>query len=162
MFTFFTDRDGKFQLSALAESGFDPLARTVRFMLTEEAHHMFVGETGIARVIQRTCEVMRDQGVTDADAGSVRRHGVIDFDMLQRFVNFHYSVTLDLFGGGNERGRRVIPAGSRGDTKKPRWTTTTGCRRRSTRAAGENGRVTIQPVPAHRPQRPAADDYAGD
>ena len=46
MFTFFTDRDGKFQLSALAESGFDPLARTCRFMLTEEAHHMFVGRDG--------------------------------------------------------------------------------------------------------------------
>jgi benzoyl-CoA 2,3-dioxygenase component B len=45
MFTMFTDRDGKYQLLALAESGFDPLARTTRFMLTEEAHHMFVGET---------------------------------------------------------------------------------------------------------------------
>ena len=45
MFTYFTDRDGKFQLCALAESGFDPLARTTKFMLTEEAHHMFVGET---------------------------------------------------------------------------------------------------------------------
>src|SRR5205823_13154375 len=55
MFTFFTDRDGKFQLCALAESGFDPLARTCRFMLTEEAHHMFVGETGVGRIIQRTC-----------------------------------------------------------------------------------------------------------
>ena len=55
MFTFFTDRDGKFQLCALAESGFDPLSRTCRFMLTEEAHHMFVGETGVARIIQRTC-----------------------------------------------------------------------------------------------------------
>jgi benzoyl-CoA oxygenase B subunit len=47
MFTTFTDRDGKFQLLALAESGFDPLSRTCRFMLTEEAHHMFVGQTGI-------------------------------------------------------------------------------------------------------------------
>ena len=47
MFTFFTDRDGKFQLLALAESAFDPLSRTTRFMLTEEAHHMFVGETGV-------------------------------------------------------------------------------------------------------------------
>jgi benzoyl-CoA 2,3-dioxygenase component B len=48
MFTFFTDRDGKMQLHALAQSGFDPLSRTCRFMLTEEAHHMFVGETGVA------------------------------------------------------------------------------------------------------------------
>ena len=99
MFAFFTDRDGKFQLSALAESAFDPLARTTRFMLTEEAHHMFVGESGIARVIQRTCEAMRDERLTEADPEAVRRHGVIDFDTLQRFVNFHYSVTLDLFGG---------------------------------------------------------------
>src|SRR6266481_5146718 len=65
MFTFFTDRDGKFQLCALAESGFDPLARTCRFMLTEEAHHMFVGETGVSRIIQRTCEVMKENKVED-------------------------------------------------------------------------------------------------
>ena len=96
MFTFFTDRDGKFQLSALAESGFDPLARTTKFMLTEEAHHMFVGESGVARVLQRTCEVMRDKKLTDP--AQVRAQGVIDLETLQRFVNFHYSVTLDLFG----------------------------------------------------------------
>ncbi len=48
MFTFFQDRNGKFQLSALAESGFDPLSRTCRFMLTEEAHHMFVGAAAFA------------------------------------------------------------------------------------------------------------------
>ena len=53
MFTYFTDRDGKFQLKSLAESGFDPLSRTCKFMLTEEAHHMFVGETGIARIIKK-------------------------------------------------------------------------------------------------------------
>jgi len=96
MFTFFTDRDGKFQLAALAESGFDPLSRTCRFMLTEEAHHMFVGESGIARILQRTCEVMRDRDISDP--AQVRAQGLIDLDTLQRYVNFHYSVTLDLFG----------------------------------------------------------------
>ena len=96
MFTFFTDRDGKFQLCALAESAFDPLARTTRFMLTEEAHHMFVGESGIARILQRTAEVMAKHGVRDP--ADVRRHGVIDLPTLQRYLNFHYSVTLDLFG----------------------------------------------------------------
>jgi benzoyl-CoA 2,3-dioxygenase component B len=96
MFTFFTDRDGKFQLAALAESGFDPLARTTKFMLTEEAHHMFIGESGIARTLQRTCEVMREHNMTDSS--QVRAQGVIDLETLQRFVNFHYSVTLDLFG----------------------------------------------------------------
>jgi benzoyl-CoA 2,3-dioxygenase component B len=93
MFCFFTDRDGKYQLASLAESGFDPLSRTCRFMLTEEAHHMFVGETGIARIVQRTCELMREHGTDD-----VRRHGGIDLPTIQRYVNFHCSVSLDLFG----------------------------------------------------------------
>jgi len=96
MFTYFTDRDGKFQLNALAESGFDPLSRTTRFMLTEEAHHMFVGESGVSRVIARTCEVMKQRGVEDP--AEVRRHGVIDLPTLQRYLHFHYSVTIDLFG----------------------------------------------------------------
>jgi benzoyl-CoA 2,3-epoxidase subunit B len=93
MFTFFTDRDGKYQLAALCESGFDPLSRTCRFMLTEEAHHMFVGETGVGRVVQRTCELMREHRTED-----VRRHGAIDLPTIQKYMNFHYSVSLDLFG----------------------------------------------------------------
>jgi len=96
MFTFFTDRDGKFQLCALAESAFDPLARTCRFMLTEEAHHMFVGETGVTRIIQRTCDVMKENKVDDPS--DVRALGVIDLPTIQRYLNFHYSVTLDLYG----------------------------------------------------------------
>lgn len=96
MFTYFTDRDGKFQLNALAESGFDPLSRTCRFMLTEEAHHMFVGESGVARVIQRTVDVMRQHGVEDPE--QVRALGVIDLQTIQRYLNFHFSVTVDLFG----------------------------------------------------------------
>ena len=96
MFTYFTDRAGKFQLCALAESGFDPLSRTCRFMLTEEAHHMFVGESGISRTIQRTCEIMKQHGIEDPE--QVRRHGVIDLPTIQRYLNFHFSVTIDLFG----------------------------------------------------------------
>jgi benzoyl-CoA 2,3-epoxidase subunit B len=96
MFTFFTDRDGKFQLSALAESGFDPLARTCRFMLTEEAHHMFVGETGVSRILQRTCEVMSEHKVSAP--ADVRALGVIDLETMQRYLSFHFSVTIDLFG----------------------------------------------------------------
>ncbi|WP_420464801.1 benzoyl-CoA 2,3-epoxidase subunit BoxB [Panacagrimonas sp.] len=96
MFTYFTDRDGKFQLCALAESSFDPLARTTKFMLTEEAHHMFVGESGVSRVIARTCELMKKHNVEAPD--QVRALGAIDLQTLQRYLNFHYSVTLDLFG----------------------------------------------------------------
>ena len=47
------------------ESGFDPLARTCRFMLTEEAHHMFVGETGVERMVERTAELHEATGRRD-------------------------------------------------------------------------------------------------
>ncbi|MGI9335189.1 MAG: benzoyl-CoA 2,3-epoxidase subunit BoxB [Gammaproteobacteria bacterium] len=93
MFTFFTDRDGKYQLAALSESGFDPLSRTCRFMLTEEAHHMFVGETGVGRVVQRACEIQREHKTDD-----VRKWGGIDLPTVQKYINFHFSVSLDLFG----------------------------------------------------------------
>jgi benzoyl-CoA 2,3-dioxygenase component B len=94
MFTMFTDRDGKYQLLALAESGFDPLARTTRFMLTEEAHHMFVGETGVERIVQRTAELMKADPNED-----VRKQGGIPLDMIQRYLNLWFALSLDLFGG---------------------------------------------------------------
>ena len=93
MFTYFQDRDGKYQLAALAESGFDPLSRSCKFMLTEEAHHLFVGETGVQRVVQRTCELMREHRTED-----VRKVGGIDLPLIQKYINFHYSICLDLFG----------------------------------------------------------------
>src|SRR5258708_9161623 len=93
MFTFFTDRDGKFQLCALAESGFDPLARTCRFMLTEEAHHMFIGETGVSRIIRRTCEVMKENKVEDPS--DVRAVGRIDLPTIQPSLSFHHNVRVN-------------------------------------------------------------------
>jgi len=96
MFTTFTDRDGKFQLLALSQSGFDPLARTCRFMLTEEAHHMFVGETGVGRALQRTAETMNKVGT---DPAILRAHHVIDLPTIQKYLNHWYTSSLDLFGG---------------------------------------------------------------
>jgi benzoyl-CoA 2,3-dioxygenase component B len=65
-------------------------------MLTEEAHHMFVGESGISRILQRTCDAMKTLD-TD-DPARLRAAGVIDLPTIQRYLNFHYSVTIDLFG----------------------------------------------------------------
>jgi benzoyl-CoA 2,3-dioxygenase component B len=96
MFTYFTDRDGKYQLKSLAESAFDPLARSARFMLTEEAYHMHVGENGIGRIVKRTLEVIKEIGSEDPEA--VRAAGAIDLPTLQRYVNFWFSSSLDLFG----------------------------------------------------------------
>lgn len=116
MFTYFTDRDGKMQLAALAESGFDPLSRTCRFMLTEEAHHLFVGESGVARVIERTCQAMKDAGISDAsDIEAVRKLGVIDLPTIQKKINFHVSVTEDLFGAEvSTNGAGAFEAGLKG------------------------------------------------
>ena len=94
MFTYFTDRDGKYQLGTLKESGFDPLSRTCEFMLKEEAHHMFVGATGVDRVVRRTAELMIEH-----DTDEVAARGGIPLDIVQKYLNFHYSVSLDLFGG---------------------------------------------------------------
>jgi benzoyl-CoA 2,3-dioxygenase component B len=93
MFTYFTDRDGKYQLGTLKESAFDPLSRTCEFMLKEEAHHMFVGTTGVDRVVGRTAELMHEH-----DTDDVAPHGGIPLAVIQRYINFHYSVSLDLFG----------------------------------------------------------------
>ncbi|GAA1639867.1 benzoyl-CoA 2,3-epoxidase subunit BoxB [Nonomuraea maheshkhaliensis] len=94
MFTYFTDRDGKYQLGTLKESAFDPLGRTCEFMLKEEAHHMFVGTTGVDRVVERTAQLMREH-----DDDDVRKYGGIPLNVIQKYINFHYSVSLDLFGG---------------------------------------------------------------
>jgi benzoyl-CoA 2,3-epoxidase subunit B len=94
MFTYFTDRDGKYQLGTLKESAFDPLSRTCEFMLKEEAHHMFVGTTGIDRVVERTAQVM-----VENDTDDVAGYGVIPLPVIQKYLNFHFSVSLDLFGG---------------------------------------------------------------
>jgi benzoyl-CoA 2,3-epoxidase subunit B len=92
MFAMFTDRDGKYQLAALAQSGFDPLARTTRFMLTEEAHHLFVGETGVDRIVQRCAELM-------AAGKDPRAEGAVPLALIQKYVNLWFSLSLDLFGG---------------------------------------------------------------
>jgi benzoyl-CoA 2,3-dioxygenase component B len=114
MFTTFTDRDGKYQLLALAESGFDPLSRTTRFMLTEEAHHMFVGESGVNRVVKRACETLVEYKDDDP-----RRHGVVDLETIQRYINLWCSESLDLFGGEvSSNAANFFAAGMKGRYKE--------------------------------------------
>ena len=92
-FAMFTDRDGKYQLGSLAESAFDPLSRTCRFMLTEEAHHLSVGELGLERVMRRACQLMKEDSNQDA-----RALGGIDLPTIQKWINHWYGYSLDLFG----------------------------------------------------------------
>jgi benzoyl-CoA 2,3-epoxidase subunit B len=120
MFAFFTDRDGKFQLLALAESGFDPLSRTTRFMLTEEAHHLFVGEMGVQRIVDRTAKLMAAHAKDHPD--DVRKLGVIDLPTMQRYLNLWYSVSLDLFGGEiSSNAASFFAAGLKGRPREERY-----------------------------------------
>ncbi len=91
-FTAFTDRDGKYQLAALAESGFDPLARSTQFMLTEEAHHLSVGENGVGRVVERTAQLMKE-------GTEPRKVGALPLDVIQKYVYDWSTSSYDLFGG---------------------------------------------------------------
>jgi len=92
-FTMFTDRDGKYQLGALAESGFDPLSRTCKFMLTEEAHHLSVGELGVERVLRRAAQLEK----LDRN-GDARAQGGIDVPTVQKWINYWFCYSIDLFG----------------------------------------------------------------
>ncbi|MFT7485850.1 MAG: benzoyl-CoA 2,3-dioxygenase component B, partial [Candidatus Paceibacteria bacterium] len=80
-FAMFVDRDGKFQLASLAESGFSPMRRTCRFMLTEEAHHLYVGDTGVTRVVRRSAELTKEAG------GDPYSLGGIPLEIVQKYIN---------------------------------------------------------------------------
>jgi benzoyl-CoA 2,3-dioxygenase component B len=58
-----------------------------------------VGETGIGRTLQRTCEAMKEAGIEDPnDIERVRALGVIDLPTIKKKLNLHYTLSLDLFG----------------------------------------------------------------
>jgi benzoyl-CoA 2,3-dioxygenase component B len=85
-------------------------------MLTEEAHHLFVGETGVGRTIEATCAAMVKAGITDPyDKAAIRALGVVDLPTLQKKANFHMSVTRDLFGSEiSSNGAESFSAGLKG------------------------------------------------
>ena len=118
LWCFLADRDGKYQLHSVSESAFDPLARTAQFMLTEEAHHMFIGEDGLRRVLQRTLELMKQH-----DTDDVAGHGGINLDAIQRYFNFWAPRIYDLFGDDESpRAAQAFHAGIKGRIHESRYT----------------------------------------
>jgi benzoyl-CoA 2,3-dioxygenase component B len=118
MFTMFTDRDGKSQLLSLSESSLDPLSRTTRFMLTEEAHHMFVGETGVGRIIERTAQLMKEAGFSE----DVRQLGGIDLPTIQKHINVWFSLSLDLHGNEiSTNAAAYFANGLKGRAEEAKW-----------------------------------------
>jgi benzoyl-CoA 2,3-dioxygenase component B len=103
---------------SLSESSLDPLSRTTRFMLTEEAHHMFVGETGVARIIERTCQLLRQSGYSE----DVRKLGGIDIPTIQKFINLWFSLSLDLHGNEiSTNAASYFANGLKGRAQEEKW-----------------------------------------
>ncbi len=143
MFTMFTDRDGKYQLLALAESGLDPLARTTRFMLTEEAHHMFVGESGVERIVQRTAELMKQD-----PNGDVAKQGGIPLDMIQRHLNLWYALSLDLFGGEiSSNAAAYFASGLKGRANEEKYAEHTALHEIYRMNVVRDGKTSVEDVP---------------
>ena len=121
MFTYFTDRDGKYQLGTLKESAFDPLSRTCEFMLKEEAHHMMVGTTGVRP--GGGADGATHGGARHRRSSRARRDPAAG---IQKYLNFHYSVSLDLFGGETSTNvANYYTAGLKGRWSEDRRATTT-------------------------------------
>ena len=141
MFAMFTDRDGKYQLAALAESGFDPLARTTKFMLTEEAHHLFVGETGVDRVIQRTAQLM-------AEGKEPRAHGAVPLEIIQKYIHLWFTLSLDLFGGEiSSNAADFFAAGLKGRFREEGYEEHKGLGTYKMQTPAEGGKLVEQDVP---------------
>jgi benzoyl-CoA 2,3-dioxygenase component B len=143
MFTMFTDRDGKYQLLALAESGFDPLSRTTRFMLTEEAHHMFVGESGVERIVERTVALMKADPNEDA-----RAQGGLDLGIIQRYLNLWFALSLDLFGGEiSSNAASFFASGLKGRVHEDRYPEHTALHEQYTLPVVKDGALVDETVP---------------
>ncbi|HED65007.1 MAG TPA: benzoyl-CoA 2,3-epoxidase subunit BoxB [Planctomycetes bacterium] len=159
-FTTYTDRDGKFQLLSLAESGFDPLARSCRFMLTEEAHHMFVGQTGLGRIIERTCELLKEH-----DGRDVRELGGIPLEVVQKYINFWNSSSNDLFGGEiSSNASNFFASGIKGRAYEEKLDTDHRANEGIyTMEVFENGRLTTKEVPLRNAMNEVLrDEYVSD
>lgn len=76
-YTDFVDRDGKFQLTMLSYSAFEPLASSMVPMLKEESFHLGTGQDGLKRIV---------------------RAGVVPLSLIQKYINKWIPVSYDLFG----------------------------------------------------------------
>ncbi|MGH9724620.1 MAG: Phenylacetic acid catabolic protein, partial [Candidatus Acidiferrales bacterium] len=76
-YTDFVDRDGKFQLTMLSYSGFEPLAQSMNPMLREESFHLGTGHDGLKRIVKA---------------------GVVPLNVVQKYINKWIPVSYDLFG----------------------------------------------------------------
>jgi benzoyl-CoA 2,3-dioxygenase component B len=160
MFTMFTDRDGKYQLAALSESGFDPLARATQFMLTEESFHLFTGETGVERIAQRAAELTK----LDPN-GDARNQGGIDLPTIQKWINFWFSSAVELFGGEiSSNAADYFATGLKGRFReREKYTDHRAMEGIYTMEVPENGRIVKKEIPLRNAMNEVLrDEYVAD
>jgi benzoyl-CoA 2,3-dioxygenase component B len=79
---------------------------------------MFVGETGIGRIIERTAQLMKEAGFSE-DIGKL---GGIDLPMLQRHINLWFSLSLDLHGNEiSSNAASYFANGLKGRAEEAKW-----------------------------------------
>lgn len=75
---------------------------------------MFVGETGVERVVERTAELMKQDPNQD-----VRALGGVPLDLIQKHLNLWFALSLDLFGGEvSSNAASYFAAGLKGRAKE--------------------------------------------
>jgi benzoyl-CoA 2,3-dioxygenase component B len=79
---------------------------------------MFVGETGVARIIERACQLMKEAGFSE----DVRRIGGIDLPTIQKFINLWFSLSLDLHGNEiSTNAASYFANGLKGRAQEEKW-----------------------------------------
>src|SRR4029077_13695455 len=113
-----------------------------KFMLTEEAHHMFVGDTGLSRVVRRTAQLMKQNE-------DVRQVGGIPLEIIQKYINFWFSYSLDLFGGEiSSNSADFFAAGLKGRYKEQdQYTDHSASNQNFTMTVLEDGQLKPREVP---------------
>jgi benzoyl-CoA 2,3-dioxygenase component B len=113
-------------------------------MLTEEAHHMFVGDTGIHRIVERTAQLMKEAGFSE----DVRKLGGIDLPTIQKHINLWFSLSLDLHGNEvSTNAASYFANGLKGRAEEGKWTEHRVLETTYDLDMVENGEVKRQAVP---------------
>ncbi len=104
---------------------------------------MFVGETGVERVVQRTAELMKQDPNGDA-----RAQGGIPLDMIQKYLNLWFALSLDLFGGEiSSNAASFFAAGLKGRDKEESYEDHLALDQHYRMAVPKDGAVVEEDVP---------------
>ena len=123
------------------------IGATLQGLIVDEQHAVLPGvsvtitniETGIARIIERTCQLMKEAGFSE----DVRALGGIDLPTLQKHVNLWFSLSLDL---RIEEGQ-VVRLSGREEEAEVALGVAAGAQ---DHGAGQGGRLDRHEVPAPR------------